>query len=54
MKMWTVLIGDQYARSVQFNFDLHCTQKVFGSLSLRKVFTLTSYCLKLLVCDLEF
>ena len=36
MKMWTVKIRDQNARSVQFDTDLYCLQKLLVSSSVRK------------------
>ena len=36
MKMWTVWIRDQTARSVQSDLDLHCPQKLLVSSSVRK------------------
>ena len=36
MKMWTVKIRDQTARSVQFDVDLHCPQKLLVSALVRK------------------
>ena len=36
MKMWTVLLRDQNARSVQSDLDLHCPPKILVSSTVRK------------------
>ena len=41
MKMWTVLIRDQTARSVQSDLDLHCPQKTLVSPIVSKELNIT-------------
>ena len=44
MKMWTVHIKDQTARSVQYELDLHCPLKLLVSSTVRKDFQAGNKC----------
>ena len=62
MKMWTVYIRDQTARSVQSDLDVHCPQKLLVSSTVMKDLSPSSLlehasciCIKtLLVSDIYF